>query len=574
MSSEVVWCLHQQCSSFMTRVLTVFDLIWFLWTLCGNLVLAMARSRHSTLAVLLIACIAAVALSFFLSYRCIKISKLWNPYILDDLSYQSKDLYNKMSDSNLQTALLPHMPAVTVHYMWCLKSHFEYKHYLSLLSVAKVLNPDQIVFHYLEMPQADQRGYFTWFDDIQREVAMISLKQIKNPKHCSHDFSRGVEISDDFPNNDGIYMFEDVAVSNLSREAFYQLTGAQGLVKSHCEDEAKGMCETVRTRAAQLFLLPVSEPYTLVPGQGRAILECPTIEGFNKASQSHCVQLSQRLFPSDIWRQNKTFDRFVRKVAFNSPQPVSPVPSPKLAAPKIAHILKFDEEKLSPLCFASIKSAFIHGELQHVFVHGHVSRDTKDPLWMEVAGQHSVTHIPTPSLGPSSSTRKQLLYGLQVLLQYGGLLLTCDTIIQKPVDPLLHYPTVSTIHKSIYRIIHHHVDFSVMAARPSSEFLQTLIPVLKQLTEIESDRNFDAVAYHIVEQYPASVHMGSDLVGHMTCQVNKCMPGEGQIGVPQSYTVKFAWKEGSPPSSVTELSQLITPLQSLAPLLSGPARNS
>ncbi|XP_070195849.1 uncharacterized protein [Littorina saxatilis] len=547
----------------MLTILTIPDLIKFLMSQCAWFIMALWRSRHSTLMILVTTCLVTMALTIFLTYRCVQISKLRNPYIVDDLSYQSKDLYNQLSNSNTRLTLLGQMPPITVHYMWCRKSHFEYKHYLSLLSVAKVLLPDQIVFHYLEMPQTDRKGYFTWFDDIQREVAMLSLKQIHNTRHCSHDFSKGVPKSDDFPSADGVFMMEDIAITNLSRDAFYQHTGAKKLARSVCEDQDGQVCENVDRKPAQLFLLPASEPYSLVPGQGRAIFECPTIDAFNKANISTCLQLSQRLFPSDLWQRNKTFERFARRIAFNNPEAVSPVPNPALSAPSIAHILKFDgEEGLSPLCYASIRSAFTQGKLQHVFVHGVLEKE-KDSLWNTLVGKFSVTHVPTPSMDASSSTRQQLLYGMHVLIQYGGILLTCDTIVQKPVDPLLHYPSVSTVQKSIYRIIHHHIDFRVLVARPASEYLQSLIPVLKQMIETDSERDIGAVAYHVLEQYPSSVHLDSNLVGHLTCKAKRCLPKEGQLDVRQAYAVTISWTEGGPPTSLQELEQLSTPLVSL-----------
>lgn len=505
-------------------------------------------------------------LAIFLSYRCVQISKLRNAYIVEDLPYQSQDLYNHMSNADTRPSMLRHMPPLTVHYMWCLKSHFEFKHYLSILSIAKVLRPDQIVFHYLELPLDDAKGYFTWFEDIQREVAMLSLKRIKDLKHCSHDFSRGVQENEDFPNTNGIFMMEDVAITNLTRDLYYHHTGALEQSSMSCTDSDGSVCDALMQKQFQLFLIPGSEPYSLIPGPTRTVFECPLIEAVNKAQNlsAGCLQLSQRLFPSDIWRLNKTFDRFAREVVFNNPEPVFAVPRPLQAAPLIAHIVKFDgEEGLSPLCYASIKSAFTRGELQHVFVHGHLNRRMQDPLWGKLVKHFHVTHIPTPSITASTSSQRQLLYGMYVLLQYGGVLLTCDTLVQKPLDQILQYPSVFTVKKSIYRIIHHHIDFSILAAHPASSFFQTLIPVLKQLADTGSDRDFGAVAYHVYEQHPASAWVEANLVGHLKCMSAKCLPAEGQLDVRQALAVKFSWAEGSPPSSLKDLLAMSTPLSGL-----------
>ncbi|XP_076462557.1 uncharacterized protein LOC143294927 [Babylonia areolata] len=550
----------------MTRVLTICDLLWLLLWLCGQVSSAMGRSRHNLQAALMVVCLAMLALSVFLSHRCVRISHLRNPYLLDDLSDPALHLYDQISGGQPHTLLLRNRPALTVHYMWCRNGHLEFKHYLSLLSVAKVLKPDQIVFHYLQMPETDKKRYFTWFEDIQREVPMITLKPIHNAKHCSHQFSSGFAKNEDFPNNDGVFMVEDIAITNLSREAFYRHTGAHGLLASRC-GEAEGTCEGLKRIPAQMFLVPSSEPYHLTGGEGRAVLECPTIDVFNKANVSTCLQLSQRLFPSDIWRQNKTFDRFARWVAYNHPNPMKPEPDPDRSAPSVAHVLKVDgEDGLSPLCYASVLSAVSQGLMSHVFLHGHLDTSADNALWRQLADKVPVTHIPTPSLDQQTTSRQWSLYGLQVLLQYGGVVLSCDTIVQKPLQPLLQYPAVASVQKSIYRIVHHHMDLSLLVARPASRYLQTLIPVFQQMVEVQSPGDVGAVAYHMYEQYPTSLHLHTHLVAHLTCKMDRCVASPGQLDVRQAYTVQLTWTEGAPPSTSQQWSDLSTPLHSLASL--------
>jgi hypothetical protein len=389
---------------------------------------------------------------------------------------------------------------------------------------------------------------------------MLSLKKLQEPKHCSHDFSKGVLQSEDFPNPQGFFMTEDVAVTNLSRELFYHHTGSLQRSRMSCDGSKDGaVCDISVQIPAQLFLIPVSEPYSLVPGQGRAVFECPTIDTVNKAKNlsAGCLHLSNRLFPSDIWRQNKTFERFSRHLLFNNPEPVFAVQDINQEVPKIAHILKFDGiQSLSPMCFASIQSAFTKGELQHVFVHGHLDKRTPDPLWQQLVNQFEVTHIPTPSISSSTSISQQLLYGMNMLLQYGGVLLSCDTLIQESLAPMLQYPVVTTVQKSKYRIIHHHIDFALIVSQPAALYLQTLIPVLKQLVESGSDRDFGAVAYHVYEQYPSSALIDSSLVGHLVCTTDKCLPAEGQLDVRRAYAAKYSWPDGTPPSSLKDLAAI------------------
>ena len=58
-------------------------------------------------------------------------------------------------------------------------------------SIAKELRPDQIIFHYIDIPQEDPKGYFTWFSDVRREVAMLGLKKLSDKTLCGHNFSKG-----------------------------------------------------------------------------------------------------------------------------------------------------------------------------------------------------------------------------------------------------------------------------------------------------------------------------------------------------------------------------------------------
>ena len=481
------------------------------------------------------------AISFF-SYRCIQISKLRNPYILDNLSYQSQDIYDRMSGSS-KLSLRWNLPPVTVHFMWCRKSHFEYTHYLSLLSVTKVLVPDQIVFHYLELPQEDNSGYFTWFEDIQRQVPMLVLRKIVDLKHCGENLSAGVQQCEDFPTAQGVFMTDDIAVFNLSREVFFRLAAKSDAVSEDCHNYENGSCRYILPLRFQLFLVPYG-PYSILPGHGRVVYQCPTIDMFNYGVSHFCIHLSQRLFPSDIRMDGKLFGSYARSIIFNSEEVTSLIPQSTYFVPHIAHIQKFDDESISQLCYKSIESAVEIGQLKHIFLHGSVD-EKHDALWGELFTKFSISHIPTPHLDSKTSSQEQMLYGLNVLLQYGGVLMRCGTVIQKSFRPLLHYSAVSSVEKSAHRITHHRIDFGVLIAAPSSLYLYHLIPVVKQWLESGSTKDISTAAYHIYENFPASVLIKSDLIGHMTCQYNKCLPVNGQHSGQNSFAVKFIWTVGA-----------------------------
>ncbi|GFO30337.1 hypothetical protein PoB_005684200 [Plakobranchus ocellatus] len=59
----------------------------------------------------------------------------------------------------------------TVHYIWCGNRTFEYRHFLSVMAVWKVLEPDAIEFRYENEPREDK--YNTWYSQIRSHLAVF-----------------------------------------------------------------------------------------------------------------------------------------------------------------------------------------------------------------------------------------------------------------------------------------------------------------------------------------------------------------------------------------------------------------
>lgn len=538
----------------MTRILTIVDIALFLFSLLTKMALASVRSHHGPFLFLVTFTFILFSLSVFMTFRCVNISKLRNPFILDDLSHTVDHLYSDLSHNSLQADLDLQKSPFTVHYMWCRKSHFEYKHYLSIMSVVKVLRPDEIVFHYLEMPFVDRKGYFTWFEEIQQDIAMLSLRPIHHARYCGHDFAQAVIKDLDFPSPFGVFMTDDIAITDLSRSLVHHLV-TDSLCLQYHHDSCSERQVPIEERKFQLFLVPQSEPYSLADKEGRIVLQCPIISNFNQAdSKTFCVQLNQRLFPSDIWFQNSKFDAFVREIVYSVQKPLLPVQFAHTSIPRIAHIMmSASDGTFDPLCYSSVKSAFVIGQMEYVFLYSH--SNPAGPLWEKLASDYAVIYIPLET-SQSSTLYDLLLYGMQILLQHGGMLTTCDVIVQKQIESLRHSSTVSSVQKSEFHLMHHRLDFSVMFARPGSVFLKTFIPVLSQLRQVGSQRDIGAVGYHVYEQLPAAVYIETNLCSHHICTDSVCKTtGPAETNPRQAYTIKMHF-ESSKPVSLQKLSSV------------------
>lgn len=86
----------------------------------------------------------------------------------------------------------------TVHYVWCSNKTFDFRNYLSVMTVWKILRPDIIEFHQKVTPKADK--YDDWLDEIRRTVPCFVVKEL--PKYWDGDdkgcgFWFGLAVIDD-----------------------------------------------------------------------------------------------------------------------------------------------------------------------------------------------------------------------------------------------------------------------------------------------------------------------------------------------------------------------------------------
>ena len=92
----------------------------------------------------------------------------------------------------LQSGLIPS----TVHYVWCGRRWFEFKHYLSMVSVIRAIHPDQIIFHYETEPIMDQEYYNQWLGELRKDYPYIKLDRMNDDavKICTTDHETRVKM--------------------------------------------------------------------------------------------------------------------------------------------------------------------------------------------------------------------------------------------------------------------------------------------------------------------------------------------------------------------------------------------
>ena len=107
--------------------------------------------------------------------------------------------------SDLRSDLAP----ATLHFLWCGRRHFEFRHYMAVKRADRLVRPDKIFFHYEELPVLDAEGYFLWFNRTLAEVNNILLRPINGSRCALEGAGRYLLILDLLERFGGIYVPED-----------------------------------------------------------------------------------------------------------------------------------------------------------------------------------------------------------------------------------------------------------------------------------------------------------------------------------------------------------------------------
>ena len=485
--------------------------------------------------------IALLALLIFQVYYCRYKYQLRNPYLIESMPNQSSLLYGSLAKNILGSTLVADMPSIVVHYLWCRKGHFEFKHFISILSIFKTIRPDKIVFHYSELPIKDDKGFVTWFDDIQRDIPSLVLKYVANKRFCDRRYFESSHFNlGDYHSPNGIFISDEIAVSGFTRELYYS-----ALSRDKCFDQGGNTCYAAGNRIGlgRVFLFPASEPLTVSESSKSRIIECPTIRDYNVASGNQsfkCVQITNRIFPRDIWRLKDRFSSFARLIVYGSEAPIVPIARNTDRVPSYAHILHFKKRRvIDYTTYASILSSLYVAGLTHVFLHG--DEEPTGSVWEDLQ-QHNVTFVPVRYLEKWESEHADLMYGMYILMHYGGVLLRSNTVWRKRIPPLLQsFSTVATLRRSIYRIINPSIDLNVLISARHSPYIQTLLAELRQTPTRHRRYKIEDIAYRIYQIVPTSVDIEPTLIQHAKCRDLACQATAEDAESSMSYAVHMNW---------------------------------
>ena len=174
------------------------------------------RSRTSCMALVAIVATFAIFTLFYNTQTNPTHPTITNTYTPDS---KHKHFYERnVEHYKPNDVLLPYVghAADTIHIIWCGRKWFEFKHFLSLLSIMKKQQPNKVIVHYWDDNPIlrDRNDYNLWYWDLKAEYYNIIPSSMgKTAPDCTND---GIMMSHVFAvlkNNGGIYINDTVVLN-------------------------------------------------------------------------------------------------------------------------------------------------------------------------------------------------------------------------------------------------------------------------------------------------------------------------------------------------------------------------
>ena len=396
-----------------------------------------------------------------------------------------------------------------VMYFWCgASASFQFQNYMSMKSVIRVLQPDNIYFLYDVYPTQGKKEYYMWFDDLQQEYPFIRLEKIES---CPESYEeRMTVIMDDMKLRGGFYVHENTTITS----------SVAGLRK-------REMVNALDPNTGQGFLM------TRVGMDLRTAssdIQCATNSSELTPNGLYCVNADEEIFPAEIWEYNGTFRQLARWAAYGKTGPMRAVQDYSELAPNIAHYTWPLWPKHTDMDFTfyiSILSVLYVGKVDVVYIHGEAPTG---PYWERLQPSDKIKVV---YRNTSTSVYMQTVKGkahisdiwrLDALLKYGGLYMDMDAILVKPID--IHQRAYqaygSFVWQTIFRARRITIQNGVMLGKPGATFWKEYQKSQKVFNDSRWLWNSCEVPYWVMERFPDSIHI--DPYFNLVCYRGVCHP--------------------------------------------------
>lgn len=412
----------------------------------------------------------------------------------------------------------------SVHYVWCENKTFDFRNYLSVMSIWKTLRPDVIEFHQKVAPKNDK--YDDWLKEIKNTIPCFAMKEM--PKNWDGDdmgcgFWFGLAVIED---RGGVFIGENVIVThgiiNLLKHERTFIFSRQDGEESAKISIAMGKDHDSEFKAFRKKFAKTKE----VPNESAF---CGTFNKGMKITENQlCYVLNEPVYPADEFQSETKFGEIVRKLMYGTT-------AKKIARgvlpgtiPKIVHYVWFGEKELDFMMFLSMLSTLFILNPERVFIHtdGGLKGKYFDRIMKDKRVVTILREKPLNIFGHRViyAQHRSDIVRADCLLKYGGIYMDWDVLWLRNPDDLIQtgYDAIANFDHMQQGNFPNTINLGVLMAKPQSTFIKRWQDALINYKSEDFLYNAVELPYKVYEKYPDYLHIEKRL--QVMCFRLKCHP--------------------------------------------------
>lgn len=346
--------------------------------------------------------------------------------VVHDMSKSPEDLVAE----NLIPGLVPSI----VHFVWCGSRFFDFKHYLSLLSVIKVVKPDKLIFHYDSLPVVDKLFYYQWLDNLKHDYPFLQMEKLTANylEICSSDtdaIKLNLILSLLEPAG-GIYIGENTWITEF--QPLMRLIDLDYAIEPHSLDGYIILRGGVLKNWSHTQFLKM-------PGVKAKSSACSSVQSlYNGNDKFNCINVKggryNKFFPMAIWDLDDPFGRLCRKLFYNTEEILTPKPNYDELVPNIGHMIWLGGGKMDFMFYLSALSMLYVVNVNTLYMHCDVY--PTGYYWNEISNNKRVKVITRPQPRKIYQGEIEWYYRalmsdiirVDIMINYGGIYTDTDAI--------------------------------------------------------------------------------------------------------------------------------------------------
>lgn len=399
----------------------------------------------------------------------------------------------------------------SVHIIWCRGEPFEYRHYLSIISVVQQLHPARILFYATSLPQIDEHWYYLWFEEIMQILPNFSVLELPSDHGCQTSMKAKIQLALDILHKEGgVYIGENILLDNISDELF----SGNSIHTLDINDHNN----TTEIKDGIIFLKRGDKPdFNSLKQMKSSIFECADENDYNMNSFIYvCVRLNRNIVPKDIWKGLKPLEGLIRRINYGRSSMMEARRSDVKQIPNIAHYVWFGKLFITFSQYLSLLSTLYIQEVDKIMIH--TDSDPTGSLWEELRENTriQVVHWDRPTsmyqTGLKNVAHLSDVMRVDILSRYGGIYMDWDVFwISKTPDFLMFYDFVTALDWPTHGDYPDEINTGLSMAKQGSLFLKAFRDTMRYYRDDIWDLNAIKFPYKVYEKLPRHVYVYSKL---------------------------------------------------------------